>query len=241
MDPSQNESPQIVLDDEATALADRVPVDLDDWDLGDDFHVLQRLAESLRIEDAHPAVAAPPRYEQEPADPDLSTDQPPEPPTDHRHDSAIDHQCDLPTNQRDRCRKRKPSGALLAWAVLSLGLVIFVFGGALLAWSFVATRGDLWCWGMPLTLLGQALLLVGVVLQIDGLWQNNTQTAEALDELDEQIHGLCHTTTPSGSTHGLPAHSFHPHLAGGASPQMLLGDLKGQLDVLSMRLAQERR
>ncbi len=219
MDPSQNESSQTVANDAATALAaDRVPVDLDDWELDDDFQVIERLAESLHINDARAAVPSPTCCEPTPADSEL----PPEPP-------------------RDRRRQRKPAGTGLAWGVFSLGLVAFVFGGALLAWSFIATRGDLWCWGMPLTLVGQALLLVGVVLQIDGLWQKNTQTAEALDDLDDQISSLRHTTTPLGTTHNSPAQSFYAHVAGGASPQMLLGDLKGQLDVLAMRLAQDRR
>lgn len=219
MDPSQNDSSKTVATDATAALAaDRVPVDLDDWEMEDDFRVIERLADSLHVDDARAPVTSPAWCEETPSDPEL----PPEPP-------------------RERRRERKPAGAALAWGVLSLGLVAFVFGGALLAWSFIATRGDLWCWGMPLTLVGQALLLVGVVLQIDGLWQNNTQTAEALDELDEQIFGLRHTTTLLGTTHNSPARSFYAHVAGGASPQMLLADLKGQLDVLAMRLAQDQR
>lgn len=219
MDPSQNESLPTVAVDAATApAADRVPVDLDDWEVDDDFYVIERLAESLRVEDAHAPDPSPAWREEASEDPELA----PEP-------------------RRKRSRQRKPAGAALAWGVLSLGLIAFVFGAALLAWSFIATRGDLWCWGMPLTLVGQALLLVGVVLQIDGLWQNNTQTAEALDELDDQIFSLRHTTTLLGTAHGPTGQSFYAHVAGGASPQMLLADLKGQLDVLAMRLAQERR
>ncbi len=218
MDPSRNESSQPAANDDATApAADRLPVDLDDWELEEDLHAVERLAQSLRIDDAHEPVPAPAWHGQTESDPYLPTDQP-----------------------RERRRQRKSASSVLAWTVLSLGLVAFVFGGALLAWSFIATRGDLWCWGMPLTLVGQALLLVGVVLQLDGLWQKNTQTAEALDELDEQIVSLRHTTTLMGTTHSSPAQSFYAHMAGGAGPQMLLADLKGQLDVLAMRLAQER-
>jgi len=146
-----------------------------------------------------------------------------------------------PNERPKRRRRRKPMAIALAWSILSLGLVAFIFGGALLAWSFVAGRGDLWAWGMPVTLGGQALLLIGVVLQLDGLWQNNCQTAEALDELDEQIGSLRHSTSLLGSTHGTAAQSFYAHVAGGASPQMLLADLKGQLDILSVKLAQEKR
>lgn len=194
----------------------RPPTTVDDWELDDDLCAVDRLAASLRIDSRHAPM--PPR----PA-------------------IAARQSAPSPEKRRERRRRRNPTANTLAWSILSLGLVAFVFGGALLAWSFVAGRGDLWAWGMPLTLGGQALLLIGVVLQLDGLWHNDCQTAEALDELDEQMDGLRHSTSLLGSTHNTAAQSFYAHAAGGASPQMLLADLKGQLDILAVKLAQEKR
>jgi hypothetical protein len=40
-------------------------------------------------------------------------------------------------------------------------------------------------------------------------------------------------------THSAPAQSFYAHMAGGASPQLLLADLKGQLDLLAVRMSEQ--
>ncbi len=117
----------------------------------------------------------------------------------------------------------------------------FVCGAVLLGWSFVEARSELWNLGMPLTLFGQAALLIGLILQLDGLWQSNRETASTLDELDDEVHNLRHATTLLTSTHSTSAQSFYVHMADGASPQLLLADLKGQLDLLAMKLANERR
>jgi hypothetical protein len=216
MDPSKSDATEVAADELVSSpVGVRPPIALDDWELDDDLCAVDRLASSLRIDSGHASM--PPR----PAMADRQSSQSPE-------------------VRRDRRRRRKPVAIALAWSILSLGLVAFIFGGALLAWSFVASRGDLWAWGMPLTLGGQALLLIGVVLQLDGLWQNNCQTAEALDELDEQIGSLRHSTSLLGSTHSTAAQSFYAHVADGASPQMLLADLKGQLDILAVKLAQQK-
>ena len=41
-----------------------------------------------------------------------------------------------------------------------------------------------------------------------------------------------------GTTHG-PSAAFYAHWAGGAAPQILLTDLKSQLDLLAVKLADE--
>ena len=219
MDSARSDCPRTAPADPAPPRAeDPLRAALEDWEFDDELRAVDRLAMALRVDAPHDA--GPPRP------------------------AMID--CDIAgsseTSQpRRRKGARKPVAIVLAWAILSLGVVGFVFGGALLAWSFIALRGDLWAWGMPLALGGQALLLIGVVLQIDGLWQNHCATAEALDELDEQLDSLRHTTTLLGTTHSTAAQSFYAHMAGGANPQMLLADLKGQLDILAMKLAQEKR
>ena len=42
-----------------------------------------------------------------------------------------------------------------------------------------------------------------------------------------------------GTSHGSPAGSFYAHMARGASPQLLLADLKSQLDLLAVKLGQK--
>jgi len=131
--------------------------------------------------------------------------------------------------------------SLGAWLLISLGLAMFACGGVLLGWAFLADRGDLWSLGLPLTLAGQASLILGLVMQLEGLWRSTRQTDQTLSELDGQLHQLRHATTMLSATHSAPAQSFYVHMAEGASPQLLMADLKGQLDLLAQQLANQRR
>jgi hypothetical protein len=105
--------------------------------------------------------------------------------------------------------------AALTWTVLTLGLMALTCGGVLLGWSLVAGREDLWTVGVPVALGGQIVLLIGLILQLDRLWHDNRHTAEKLHQV--------------------------AHSAGGTSPQLLLADLKSQLDLLAIHLRHAER
>ena len=94
---------------------------------------------------------------------------------------------------------------------------------------------------MPLTLAGQVVLIIGLVLQLDGLWQSNRETTNTLDELDEQLENLRHATTLLSTTHSTSAQSFYAHMAVGANSALLMADLKGQMDMLAIQMAKERQ
>jgi hypothetical protein len=94
---------------------------------------------------------------------------------------------------------------------------------------------------IPSALAGQASLILGLVMQLEGLWRSTRQTDQTLSELDGQLHQLRHATTMLSATHSAPAQSFYVHMAEGASPQLLMADLKGQLDLLAQQLANQRR
>ena len=112
-------------------------------------------------------------------------------------------------------------------------------GGVLIGWSVLGSRDDLWSLGMPLAVMGQAGLVIGLLLQLEGLWRTSKKTEETLTQLDGKLHDLAHTTTMLGTTRSTPAQSFYVHMAEGASPHLLLADLKGQLDLLAERLARK--
>lgn len=140
--------------------------------------------------------------------------------------------------QQRRTSRRKTAGSL-AWAALSLGTMVLVCGAILLLWAVLSDRGELWAIGLPAAIVGQVVLLVGLVLQTDRLWCDNRTAAAKLDRVDVQLHELRATTTLMGTGGASPGSAFYSHLAGGASPHLLLNDLKGQLDLLAMRLSQE--
>lgn len=133
------------------------------------------------------------------------------------------------------------AGGLAPWTFLTLGLMAFVCGGVLVGWSFAADRHDLWSLGLPLTLAGQAGLVLGLLLHLDGLSQSTRRTEQTLTDLGGRLGELREVTALVSATHSAPAHSFYAHLTEGASPQILLADLKGQLDLLAQQMARQRK
>jgi hypothetical protein len=126
-----------------------------------------------------------------------------------------------------------------AWTILSLGMAMFTCGAVLLGWSLFAQREDLWPVGMPLALMGQAGLILGLVLQLDGVWHTSRSTTAALQELDGELKNVRQATSLLSTSHSSGAQSFYLHLAEGASPHLLLADLKGQMDLLAQQMARQ--
>jgi hypothetical protein len=58
-----------------------------------------------------------------------------------------------------------------------------------------------------------------------------------LSALDGELKNVRQATTLLSSTQAGGAQSFYLHLAEGASPQLLLADLKGQMDLLAQQMA----
>ncbi len=129
-----------------------------------------------------------------------------------------------------------PRLSWLCWMVISLGLMLVVCGGVLLGWSFLAGRQELWHVGLPLTLSGQVIVLVGFILQVESLWKHHRQTAKTVRQLHQELHRVEHTMAVA--SHATPSQSFYVHFAERASPHLLLADIKGQIDLLTTRIAQ---
>jgi hypothetical protein len=190
------------------------PPGLDDWSLDADLASVTRMMRSLRID--APTARMP--------------DAPP---------MAAAHV--RPVTPPSRIVASPRRGNVFAWPALMLGMMAFTCGGVLLGWSFATGRGDLWTYGMPAVLAGQGLLVLGLVLQLEGLWQSNRDTKETLDTIDRDLSELRHATALLSTTHSTPGQSFYAHMAEGASPHLLLADVKGQLDVIAMRLSEVRK
>jgi hypothetical protein len=204
------------------------PPAYDGWDLDEDLRHVERL---LRSDQAGAQAAKDPSAKQFRLDgPHAGPGGP--------HGSPI----------RKSRPKERPVGALaprqgsalsaLAWIALSLGTMGFVCGGVLLGWSLAMGRPELWNIGLPAALGGQIVLLIGLIVQLDRLWHDSRKAAAKLDTVDEQIHALKTATTLLGTTHG-PSGAFYAHWADGAGPQLLLSDLKSQLDLLAIKLGQD--
>ncbi|MGI8982216.1 MAG: hypothetical protein ACR2FY_23535 [Pirellulaceae bacterium] len=197
--------------------------DLEDWDLEPQLRATERLLKGLRqTAPAESVMATHTAHAQAPAwhVPAASA----EPPR---------------ARQEVVVPKRAEKSSSLAWACLSLGVMALACGLVLIGWSLADSRDDLWSLGLPLAVVGQGGLVIGLLLQLNGLWQSSQRTDETLTLLDGKLHDLAHTTTMLGTTRSTPAQSFYVHMAEGASPHLLLADLKGQLDLLAERLARK--
>jgi hypothetical protein len=153
----------------------------------------------------------------------------------------------FPELARAKAARRRAAGArrpeswlpALTWSVLAVGLMASAFGGVLLVWAAATGRNELWTIGMPVGLGGQIVLVIGLILQLDRLWHDNRHTAAKLDHVDERLHDLNQTASRLGTSPATASSSCHPHLPAGANPQMLLAELKTQLDMLAVKLGQE--
>lgn len=136
--------------------------------------------------------------------------------------------------------RRKVEFGWLAWLAFMLGVVAVSCGGSLLGWSHFTGRDELWSLGLPIALVGQIWLGIGLVVQIESVRRAHRQTARELEEVDDAVDAIRHRTELLGTTHHSSAQAFYTHLADGACPQVLLTDLKSQLDLLAIKMSEEQ-
>lgn len=75
----------------------------------------------------------------------------------------------------------------LAWLFLSLGLMAFACGGAMLVWSVMTQREELWSYGIPLVLGGQGAVIFGLIGLNENASHRHKQAIVALDEHRQRL------------------------------------------------------
>lgn len=121
---------------------------------------------------------------------------------------------------------------------IALGLMALVCGLALLLGATLTGHDMLWSLGLPIAVGGQVVLLLGLALQVELVGQRNRVAADKLQQVDQQLHNLEQAAARLGTTHSSAAQAFYAHMAEGANPQLLLADVKSQLDLLALRMSQ---
>ncbi len=126
---------------------------------------------------------------------------------------------------------------MVAWLIVLVGSLALAAGVGLIAWSLSAKQMLYWNLALGLALGGQGTLILGLVLVVSRLWRHSRYAAGKLQDVHVRLGQLQQTaevlkTMRAGG--GAPA--FYAELARGASPHMLLTNLKGQLDQLATRL-----
>jgi hypothetical protein len=162
--------------------------------------------------------------------------------TQHRFDAAHDtvgsHHCGRRAAGPPSEFGPKILGAVAALALM-LGLMGSACGGVLLGWAAVMRRDDLWTIGLPVAIGGLLALLVALVLQLDRLSGDQRETVAKLEGFDSRLHQLRRDTAMTGGRNPLAGNAFFSHWSDGGSPQLLLTDLKSQLDLLTRRLGRD--
>jgi hypothetical protein len=131
--------------------------------------------------------------------------------------------------------RRTEGGQVTAWLVVVAGTLLLAAGLGTIGWSLTAERTDFWNLAIGLTLGGQGTLIFGLVLVVLRLWRNSRYAAGRLHDVHARLGQLQRTTDAMAAMRG-GAPAFYAELVRGASPQMLLSNLKGQLDQLATRV-----
>jgi hypothetical protein len=137
----------------------------------------------------------------------------------------------------DSAPKGSPLLSFLTWTAIVLGTAALVGGGILLGYSILENRPDVWNIGLPLVIGGQIVLLIGLAMQLDRVCRDHRAAATKLGEVDRELHDLKTATAILETERNPRAGAFYAHFADGANPHLLLADLKGQLDLLAVKIA----
>lgn len=79
--------------------------------------------------------------------------------------------------KRPEASRRGGVMAAVMWLAFAAGTTALFCGGALLVWSVVSNRLDLWNMGLPTTLGGQIGLLLAIGFRLERLWRENRAAA----------------------------------------------------------------
>jgi hypothetical protein len=124
----------------------------------------------------------------------------------------------VPVIEREQQMTTPPSPTgLVAWTLVSLSAAALACGAVLIGWSVTADRADLWQIGLPLAIGGQAGLLIGLALYLEGLWRTSRSQHEPAPAREVVIHAA----SPLPAPHGL-------------------AELSSRLDTLSRQLSRSR-
>ena len=127
-------------------------------------------------------------------------------------------------------------GQFVAWFITFAGIASLATGIGMIGWSIAHGGSEYWDHALALTLAGQGLLIFGLVLVVTRLWRNSRYASGKLQEVHLELGQLQRTAESLAAMRG-GAPAFYAELVRGASPQMLLSNLKGQLDQLATRLS----
>jgi len=198
-------------------------IELDDWDFSETIEDAERVVRNVEA-DLEDLQSKDNGWKRRRRSPFISTD------------TSSDADVAPPNSQEDGMAPRATS--LLPSLVLAAGLGLFTCGAALIVLALINARPQLWQWGVPFALTGQVAVLSVVFWQLSAAWNHQQSTLATLHAADKQLRELRNDWSAL-QRHN--AESFYYHLAQGANPEVLLADLRDQIDLLSDHMARTKR
>ena len=132
--------------------------------------------------------------------------------------------------------RRTDATQIAAWFIVIVGTIALAGGIGLISWSLSTSKMVYWNLALGLALGGQGTLILGLVLVASRLWRSSRYAAGKLQEVHSRLGQLQQTAEVLTTMRSGGAPAFYADLVRGASPHVLLTNLKGQLDQLATRL-----
>jgi hypothetical protein len=136
----------------------------------------------------------------------------------------------------DLAPKYSSGSQVIAWLVVIIGALALTSGVGLIAWSLSTAQMLYWNYAIGLAMAGQGTLILGLVLVISRLWRSSRYSAEKLQDVHVRLGQLQQSSETFAATRTGGAPAFYADLVRGASPHVMLANLKGQVDQLATRV-----
>lgn len=161
----------------------------------------------------------------------LRIDAVPKQPTTERLNKAVERLDHRRTGRLQRASQQRTQW--VAWLALAVGLGLAAGGVGLMGMGLFGPHAIFWQWGIGVTLTGQAILIGGLVCVLLSLWSSTRAASKRLADLQQELAGVGRTAEAIIAQRPGGASGFYGELARGASPALLLANLKGQIDHLA--------
>src|SRR4051812_31942636 len=132
--------------------------------------------------------------------------------------------------------KQSAASQVIAWLVVTIGFLALSGGIGLIAWSLSTARMLFWNYAIGLAMAGQGTLIFGLVLVISRLWRSSRYSAVKLQDVHARLGQLQQSSETFAATRTGGAPAFYADLVRGASPHVMLANLKGQVDQLATQV-----
>jgi hypothetical protein len=136
----------------------------------------------------------------------------------------------------DLLPKYSAGSQVIAWLIVTIGVLALAGGIGVIAWSLSTSQMLYWNYALGLALAGQGTLIFGLILVISRLWRSSRYSAAKLQDVHVRLGQLQQSSETFAATRTGGAPAFYADLVRGASPHVMLANLKGQVDQLATRV-----